>query len=994
MLFKRLNYNEANRRQIKKVWAGIGLFFLIISTAFGQLQRNRWVDSTFQTLSFEAKIGQLIVMPVNAYARESEQGKIEDLIKSYGIGGIVFTNGSPALVSSISQQLQQRSPIPLLLGLNAEEGLGSTLDSTLIFPQMLMLGAIQNDSLVYYFGKEVGRQLKAIGIQLAFAPTADLSTTYLSDDMIAHTFGDNPQRVSRAAVQYMKGLQQEGIIPVAKHYPTYALRVQDYYKGSPIMQMVQEDKNSLVPLQSLINNGCPAIFASYKHNPIFPDRRAILSKKNRIIPEALPSLYTADYLKKNLNFNGLVFSYVPDVKVVLKKYQPGDSETYAFLAGNDVLMFPGNISATVRKLRKQIKKEPGLALQLDNRVKKVLAFKYDAGLHTVQPATGETPLEKLNTLEAKLLQNDLFEHSVTVIRDDDRILPIKTLDNTTFASLSIGERKENDFAHYLDKYARFDHYELHQPGQDTTELIEALSHYDIIVAGIFLSSDGVKQQYPAVLNTLARHTRIVVANLGPVSKINAVDIPAMIQGYVDGPEMRRILPQVIFGGLPATGVLPLSVNERLREGMHVPLTDVSRLSFAVMPEAAGLNSQTLDRIADVVREAIDSQATPGCQVIVTRNGKVVYDRAFGWQTYDNQIPVNQETMYDLASMTKVLGTLQAVMFLYDRGMLDLDRKVAYYLPELQSTNKKDIILKDVLTHQAGLVPFVPLWNNTVGKGNEFLPQYYSKTQNERYPLQVAPDLFASPVLIDSLWKWTFESKMIEKTARTPYPFRYSDIGFWILHRLVEKLINQPLDEFLEQNLYEPIGAFSTGFNPLNRFPASAITPTEFDKVFRKSMIHGTVHDERAAMLGGVAGHAGLFSNAFDVAKLGQMLLLRGSYGGHQYLKPETVDLFIKKQFETSRRGLGWDKPIQSDWTSPTSLYASPLTFGHTGFTGTCIWVDPEFDLVYVFLSNRVYPDRSTKLITTNIRSRIQDIIYKSIFEFCPYPNPNLWSRSR
>jgi CubicO group peptidase (beta-lactamase class C family) len=358
----------------------------------------------------------------------------------------------------------------------------------------------------------------------------------------------------------------------------------------------------------------------------------------------------------------------------------------------------------------------------------------------------------------------------------------------------------------------------------------------------------------------------------------------------------------------------------------------------------------------------------------------VYDKTFGSLAYDG-VPVTAETIYDLASVTKVSATLQAVMFMYDKGLIDINKKVSYYLPELKKTNKRDITIVEMLTHQAGLAPFIPMWPETV-KDTTYLPTYYGRIRNTQYPLQVSSNLFAAQQIRDSVWAWIGKSRLLEKPARTPFAYRYSDLGFMILQRLSEKILNQPLDEFVAQNLYEPLGAYSTGFLPLDRFPASIIAPTENDKIYRKATVVGTVHDERAAMMGGVSGHAGLFSNANDLAKLGQMLLQEGVYGGTRYYKAETVRTFSNKQFDSSRRGLGWDKPVQSDWNGPTSMKASPLTFGHTGFTGTCIWIDPAFDLVYIFLSNRVYPDRNSKLISSNIRSRIQDVVYESIFEYC------------
>jgi CubicO group peptidase (beta-lactamase class C family) len=328
-----------------------------------------------------------------------------------------------------------------------------------------------------------------------------------------------------------------------------------------------------------------------------------------------------------------------------------------------------------------------------------------------------------------------------------------------------------------------------------------------------------------------------------------------------------------------------------------------------------------------------------------------------------------------------MGTLQAVMFLQEKGIIDIYKKASVYLPELATTNKKDITVKDILTHQSGLAPFLLMWPQTV-HGDTLLPHYYATTQSEVYPLQVAPGLYASPVIQDSIWQWVLKSALLNKPARTPYTPRYSDLGFMILHRMVERLINQPIQDFLNQNLYEPLGSATVGYLPLTRFPATQIAPTELDTIFRKSIVLGTVHDERAAMLGGVAGHAGLFGSGSDLIKIGQMLLQKGSYGGQYFYRPETIDLFAQKQFENSTRGLGWAKG--GDPNSPSSRLISPKAFGHTGFTGTCIWIDPEFDLVFVFLSNSRFPHRSGKLNTINIRSRMQDIVYQSIFNYCQY----------
>ncbi|MFN3840004.1 MAG: serine hydrolase [Cyclobacteriaceae bacterium] len=975
-----LNYKNVNGLSGKKVWIVLLVIFVWTAPLGAQPGRTQWVDSVFQTLSVTEKIAQLFVIPVDGTNYEQAAEHTAKLIEQYGIGGVVFTRGGPMGIAQLSQSFRQQSKVPLLLGMNAEEGPGNVLDSTLVFPYTLMLGGIRNDSLIYRFGKEIARQLCLLGVNMNFAPTADISTVFRNDDLVYHTFGEDKFNVSAKATAYMKGMMDGGVMPVIKHYPSYGLMVDRFDKGVPVITTGPSNGEELFVLERLIENQCPAILAAYQHNPIFPDRRKLFTPKGKIVSQALPMLYTAEYLKKKTNFQGLVFSYIPDVKQVLKKYRAGDSEIYALQAGNDVLLFPENIPAAIRKVRKALKKSPALMAQLNAGVKKVLGVKFDFQHSLTSPESHENLIRKLNPPETKVLLQELAINSVALLKNEDDLLPLKHIDQLTIATLSIGEQSNQTFTRFLGKYASVKNFAIQQP-EDTVGLFESLKKFSVVIAGVFPYATQIENEYAAILNKLNDYTQLIVCNFTSPSKINLFEkAPAIFQVYSDEEVLRKLIPQAIFGAKPVAGFIPVTINPTVPAGSGVELDPVNVLQFS-QPEEAGMSSAVLEKISTIAREAIETKATPGCQVVVVRKGSVVFQQSYGWFTYENQTAVTDQTIYDLASLTKVSATLQAIMFLHEKGMIDIYKKASVYLPEMQTTNKKDLIIKDILTHQAGLVPFEP-WYPLTMKDTTLLPHYYSRTKSDRYPLQVTTNLYAAEHIKDSIWNWTLKSRLIPKADRTPYPFRYSDLSFIILYRLAEKMLNQPLDDFLKQNLYEPLGAYSLGYSPLERFSPAEIAPTEYDKIFRKSMITGTVHDERAAMLGGNSGHAGLFGNALDLAKLGQMLLQNGRYGNLRYFKPETVALFTSKQFETSRRGLGWDKPLQNDFASPVSWWASQKTYGHTGFTGTCLWIDPEFDLVYVFLSNRVYPDRSNKLISANIRSRIQDVIYQSIFEYC------------
>ncbi len=961
----------------KKVFGTLFIIFIVFSVS-AQDFKTRWVDSVFQTLTTQQKIGQLFMISVSSRASSAEVTEWMNTIRTYQPGGVMVSQGGVKSHARLINQLQKASEVPLIAGINAEWGLGQTLDSAMQFQQPLIQGALQNDSLNVQLGKEIGRQMKVLGFQINFAPNADLDLALTSYPASLNFFSDNKQRVAAKSVAFMKGLQQEGVMACAKFTPdSYHDKsseaelepAQDYF------ELNRMDTLALYPLTKLISEGTKSILTSHLHF-------SMLGRKKRV-QASVSELFIGEILRTKLNFNGLTFCEIPYLEKISQKKRAGEVEKLAFTIGNDVMIAPGNIKKAIRKISALVKKDAKLRDQLSVSVKKILAVKYETGLASQRLINTDNLLTRLNSAEALALKLRLAENAVTVLRNASSVVPIKTLDNKTFASISIGKETNNEFNQYLSKYTLLKKVSL-RSASDTTNLKKSVGDADIIIVSIFPFSTPLVETLAPEIIKLAAKQEVIVCSFGNPKDLTLFEgIPTIIASYSENDHLPKVTAEVIFGGLEAKGVMPYTAAPAIREGQFVTTTLMNRLSFTV-PEAVGMDSKTLYGIREIIREGIETEAFPGCQVIVARKGKIVFDQSFGWYTYENKIPVTDSTIYDLASLTKVSATLQAVMFLKDKGIIDTDKKASVYLPDLASSNKKDLTIKDILTHQSGLLPFIPIWNQTVAEG-KLMPLYYSYTKSENYPLQVAPTIFASPVIRDSVWRWTVNSKLLEKPARTPYSFRYSDIGLMIMHKVVERSINQPMEDFLAQNLYEPLGAGTLGYLPLTRFPVSQIAPTENDTIFRKQWIVGTVHDERAALLGGVAGHAGLFGSAIDLAKLGQMLLNGGSYGGIQFYKPETVSLFTTRQYEDSRRGLGWAKA--GDPLSSSSFYNSPKAFGHTGFTGTCIWVDPEFDLVFVFLSNRVYPDRGhNKISSASIRPRLQEVIYKSIFNYCQNNN--------
>lgn len=958
-------------------------FFCILPILFlkGPVQAQSpgpvWVDSVYQTLTLDDKIGQLFMLPVYPCTDADYMSKIRQAVKSHAAGGLIFMEGSPTQLASIRNEVQQQAQVPLLIGVDGVGGLGHKIDSLPVFPPALMLGAISDNTLLYSLGREIAREMKLLGVHINFAPSAELSSVKQYDST-GRSFGQQKENVAAKAVAYMQGMQDHGVLACAKHFPMQGLTVVDIKKNGLPTLNAYVDSVALHPFRQLFLHQISGVLPASSDFPLFYSKKRII-RQNVFTPTLLSSIYAGEWLRKNMDYEGLVYVSIPDIQGDEADYKEGEAEALAFQAGNDIILFPEDVTQAIRRIKKLLRKDSAYTDQLNRTVKRILAAKYQAGLPREKEIITENLYEKLNTTETTILRNRLFEQMVTVARNAQQLLPIKILEDRRIATLSFGRSVPNPFSEYTSRYTHERHFSWFEGQQDADSIYQQLETFRTILVALFEPPSAPLLQMLAKLQ--ADH-EVVLCVLGDMEQLSLLEkFHTVMLTYTGEEEMIKKGAEALFGAFSVAGTLPLTISDGFEAGQGETLPALKRFQYS-FPEDAGMDSEVLKKIAAIAQEAIELHTTPGCQVLVAKDGKVVYQQAFGYQTYDSLIPVNEHTIYDLASVTKVMATLQTIMFMEEHGLIDVHKKVSSYLPELKNSNKKDFTIKDILTHQAGLWPFLPFWAETM-KDATYLPAYYSKDLSPQYPYMVADHLYASRAMRDSLWHWIIRARVRDKVNRTPYTYRYSDMGFYIFQHLAEKLLNQPIEDFLNQNLYEPLGAYTTGYLPLQRFPKLRLAPTENDQLFRKQLLIGTVHDQGAAMQGGVAGHAGLFSDAGDLAKIGQMLLQEGFYGGIQYYKPETVRLFTHRQYASSRRGLGWDKPEPGSWHSPASIYASPRAFGHTGFTGTCIWVDPEFNLVYVFLSNRVYPDMTNnKLLRENIRSRIQDTVYQAIFSYC------------
>ncbi|MEM9858570.1 MAG: glycoside hydrolase family 3 N-terminal domain-containing protein [Bacteroidota bacterium] len=934
-------------------------------------QALTWSDSVLNEMELEEKIGQLFMISVYSSGNEQHHHAVEQLIANYKIGGLIFMQGGPIRQARLTNRFQSQSAIPLLVGMDMEWGLGMRLDSTITFPKQMTLGAIQDDRLVYEMGLSVGTQMKKLGVNVGFAPVVDINSNPKNPVIGPRSFGEDADLVSQKASAYMLGLQETGIIAVAKHFPGHGDTQVDSHQSLPTISTARGVlfNRELKPYSNLIENGLKGVMTGHLHV-------SALEEKEKL-PATLSKAVTTEILKETLNFKGLVFTDALNMKAVSDIHQNGEAELMAFQAGNDILLFSTQVPASMKRIKKAVKRSTELRHQLNRSVRKILAFKYDLLKNNPEEINTDNLFNSLNTNEDYALKHELYRNAMVTVKNKENLLPVKKTDSKFFASLSFDECPT--FLRALNTHTFVAHYEYESSAE--APLFDRLKNYDVTIVAAFGPLNDAEQ---AFLDKLAEFTTLIICHAGSAYHLKEFDgFSTLIHAEENNMINQELLADAVFGAIEVNGRLPVTVSEAIPLGTGTHTASTRRLTRDI-PESVSMDSQTLSGIDKIVTEAVLDSATPGGQVLVARKGKIIYENNFGYYTYDSLKPVSSETIYDVASITKVAATLQAFMFLYERGDIDLEKKLSFYLPELRGTNKEHMLIIDMLTHQAGLWPYLPFWKRTF-QDSVFIEGFYSSDLENDFQFHVAPGLYASNSIRDSVWTWVKNSRVITKKYRQPYPYRYSDMGYYFLQRLIEKVLNQNMEEFLHQNIYNPIGMTSTGYLPLCRFPLSRIAPTEDDNYFRKTLVNGMVHDEGAALVGGIAGHAGLFSNATDLAKLMQMHLQGGIYGGHRFLQPGTVGLFTKQQYESNRRGIGWDKPAQGQWYGPSSRFASGKTFGHTGFTGTAVWADPEFDLVFIFLSNRIHPDASNKkLIRNNIRTRIQEVIYESIWKYEQY----------
>jgi len=950
------------------------------STPFYSLTNTHWADSVFQTLSPDERIAQLFMVAAYSNKDKKHVNEIKKLVKEYKIGGLIFFQGGPVREARLTNEYQKISKVPLLISIDGEWGLAMRLDSTTQFPRQMSLGAIQNDSIIYRMGAEIARQCRRIGIQVNLAPVVDVNSNPLNPVISNRSFGEDKYKVADKALMYMKGMQDNGVMANAKHFPGHGDTDSDSHKTLPTIKHSKEvlDTLDLYPFKQLMAKGLGSLMVAHLFIPSLDTTKNTASTLSKNIVTGL--------LKNELKFNGLIFTDALNMKGVSKFYPPGVVDVKALLAGNDVLLFAEDVPTGIKEIKKAIAAGDITQDEIDLRCKKILRAKQWCGLDHYQSIELKHLYKDLNTPEADLINRKLVEASLTVLQNKNNLLPLQKLDTLKIASLSLGYKEVNGFQDMLGVYAPVTHFGLDRTARpsECDSVISKLKGYNLVIIDVNNTNNspaknfGFTDQSQRILSAIIRQNKTIInipANPYILAKIDSLqNADAVLLSYEDNDLTQSLSAQLIFGAISANGKLPVTASSNFKAGMGVDVKSIGRFKYTI-PEELGLTSTDFDGIDSIAKEGIKEKAYPGCEILVAKDGKVIYQKSFGHHTYENKRKVINTDIYDLASVTKISASTPSVMRLVGEKQISLDEQLGTYLPELKGTNKEHMIIREMMTHQAGLRDWIPFWMHTVKKG-QYRPGIYSKIETDSFPLRVADNLFIRKDYVDTIYKEIAVSEVKEVGK-----YKYSDLGYYYLKKIIELKTGLPLNEYVAKTFYNPLGLSTMGYRPRERFGLDRIPPTEYDVKFRKQLIHGDVHDQGAAMLGGVGGHAGLFSDANDLAVLMQMYMQKGEYAGVRYIDSAVVNECTRCQYcKDNRRGVGFDKPETDDKKeSPVCDCVSYLSYGHTGFTGTITWADPAKNLIYVFLSNRVYPDADiNKLAKKGIRSKIQEVIYKAI----------------
>lgn len=953
---------------------------------------EKWVDSVYNSLTLRQRVAQMFcpkIDPRPADARQAAKRYAEA-----GVGGLLFSEGSIEQYATLTNYVQQLAKVPVLMTFDGEWGLSMRVDDTPRFPRNMGLGAVRDERLLYQYGREMARECRLLGIHVNFAPVADVNSNP-SNPVIGHrSFGEDPARVAAMSVAYSQGLEDGGVQAVAKHFPGHGDTATDSHKAFTRVDHSKAymDSVDLVPFRSYVDAGCSGVMVGHISVP---------SLDASGTPASLSRKISTGLLRDNLGFDGLIYTDALDMKGA--QVTGKNNCILAVEAGADVLLSGVRTLSDIEAVEAAVVAGRIPVADIETRCKRILRYKYILGLNRLKPVDSDIKRlsEQINSDRADRVNRLLSAATMTVLRNNGNILPLGQLDKTGIAVVSIGAGADNEFADMCSRYASVENFTVRENARLTASTVAAIRKHDVVIVAIFTDKPWAREA-AAMLRGTRGMVDVFFVNPYRMARFDAAlqSAAAVVMAYDDTPLTREYAAQAVFGGINVSGRLPVAVKGLFPKGAGIDLRK-TRLGYTV-PEAKGLRASLSDSIDSIVAVGLRTGAFPGCQVLVARGGDVVHSRSYG-RTTDGGPEVTHSTVYDLASVSKALGTLPGVMKAYDMGLFDLDDLASKHIPGLRDTDKADVTVKQLLYHESGMRPSlavhdamfdpdsyegalisakkdathgIKIQNRAYGNNAARLRADITRTAAEPgFGIEAARGLYVGQETIDTLMNRIYHSPL-----RANKNYTYSCLNFCLLMDMEQHLTGQPHQDFMTDSVWAPLGAYTACYRPLGKHPLEKIAPTENDTFLRRQTVHGYVHDETAAMLGGVSGNAGVFACADDLAKVCQMWLNGGTYGDKRILSEATVDLFTKSKSPTCRRGLGFDKPdVENPENSPTCDEAGAAVYGHLGFTGTVFWVDPEQDLIFIFLTNRVNPTRDNAAFNKlNIRPELFRQVYKAI----------------
>lgn len=921
------------------------------------IEQMKWVDETYNTMTLDEKVGQLFIVATYSNRDESHYSSISKLVQEESIGGLIFMQDQALKQVELINRYNSVSKIPLLIGMDAEWGASMRLKEVDRFPWAMTVGAVANNDLVLKMGENIGEQVSRVGVHFNFAPTVDVNSNSENPVIGNRSYGSDVNNVAQKGIAYMQGMLKHNVLSSAKHFPGHGDTSTDSHKTLPLVNHDIERLKSveLATFQKLIDAGVASVMIAHLNVPALDESG---------LPSSLSKKIITDLLKNEMNFKGLVITDALNMAGVANQYPPGIVDLMAFEAGNDILLFSQDVKTAKSKIIEKINNGEIDERRLEESVKKILMTKYLVGLNQPKNLETKNVIDDLNKVQYAQTIYQLYKEAATLLENKNNLLPLKELKDVKIAYVPLEEGEYEYFHECLNFHLPIDLIEI-----KTTQQISRLKDYDYVIVGLHKSNETVYKSYKItnlshqIIKGIASQNQMILSLFGSPYALKNIDlggVNSILVFYQNVKDTHAVAANAIFGVNGINGFLPVDVNEQYKFGKSIKTQSLKRLGTA-HPEAVGMDSKIVNEIDDMAMQAINSGTTPGMQIVAAKNGQVIYNKSFGFHTYENKTQVKKNDLYDLASLTKILGSLPLVIQEVDRGELNLDQNLSAILPQTVNTDKGNLTVREILAHQSGLPPWIGFYKESVNVQNARLYlDYYSRVQDEKHPIKVTDDIYIIGSIRDTIMTDILYAPLSKKS------YSYSDLGYYLFQEYLEKKYDNSLDVLISNEIYSKMNLKTTTYLPRDKFPLEQIVPTSKDKVYRNQLLHGFVQDEGAAMMGGVAAHAGLFSSAQDVARLMQMYMNGGEYGGVQFFKPETLMQFTQQQFNNNHRGAGFDKPRNNN------KVVSLNSYGHYGFTGTMAWNDPEHELIYVILTNRVHPDVENKKIQTqNIRENIQ-----------------------